>query len=233
MLNATCMTMRTPISSMDTSSCRQVPTAPRASLPTPSCRLHLRACHARQSISSRLCHTQPGGTFLSGIGRVDLIIACNVVTHIIAVICSAVLLRSRALLLSIQRLYMCRKHATAAQIRAKTALAQGRSSPRSTKCLVPMLQLRGWHVISCRCSCFSFQPPTAAQIDMKTRAADAGAAELKGNRGPPSALVRVASAFLYIVPWIDVLTLGREVYHFFPDIAASVPPSRCTSIPLL
>ena len=54
------------------------------------------------------------------------------------------------------------------------------------------------------------------QVDTKIRAADAGAAELKGNRGPPSALVRVASAFLYIVPWIDVLSLGREVYHFFP-----------------
>ena len=55
------------------------------------------------------------------------------------------------------------------------------------------------------------------QINTQTRAADSGAAaELKGNRGPPSALVRVASAFLYIVPWIDVLGLGREIYHFFP-----------------
>ena len=55
-----------------------------------------------------------------------------------------------------------------------------------------------------------------SQVITQIRAADAGAAELKGNRGPPSALVRVASAFLYIVPWIDVLSLGREVYHFFP-----------------
>lgn len=54
------------------------------------------------------------------------------------------------------------------------------------------------------------------QVNTQIRAGDAGAAELKGNRGPPSALVRVASAFLYIVPWIDVLSLGREVYHFFP-----------------
>lgn len=47
------------------------------------------------------------------------------------------------------------------------------------------------------------------------RAADAAAVPT-GNRGPPSLLVRLASAFLYIVPWIDILTLGREIYHFFP-----------------
>ena len=58
--------------------------------------------------------------------------------------------------------------------------------------------------------------PLPSQVNTQIRAGDAGAAELKGNRGPPSALVRVASAFLYIVPWIDVLSLGREVYHFFP-----------------
>ena len=95
-----------------------------------------------------------------------------------------------------------------------------------------MLQLRGWHVISCRCVCFSFQLPTAAQIDTQTRAAEAGAAELKGNRGPPSALVRVASAFLYIVPWIDVLTLGREVYHFFPASLLLYLLPGAPSIPL-
>lgn len=67
------------------------------------------------------------------------------------------------------------------------------------------------------------------QIDLQTRAADAGAAELKGNRGPPSALVRVASAFLYIVPWIDVLSLGREVYHFFPTslVLYLLPGAHC------
>ena len=69
------------------------------------------------------------------------------------------------------------------------------------------------------------------QVDTKIRAADAGAAELKGNRGPPSALVRVASAFLYIVPWIDVLSLGREVYHFFPTslllyLIPGTPPAQ-------
>jgi hypothetical protein len=51
----------------------------------------------------------------------------------------------------------------------------------------------------------------------EVRAADAGASTSAptGNRGPPSLLVRVASAFMYIVPWIDILGLGREVYHFF------------------
>lgn len=70
--------------------------------------------------------------------------------------------------------------------------------------------------------------PLPSQVDTRIRAADAGTAELKGNRGPPSALVRVASAFLYIVPWIDVLSLGREVYHFFPtSLLLYLIPGTC------
>ncbi|CAL8462351.1 g1884 [Coccomyxa elongata] len=57
------------------------------------------------------------------------------------------------------------------------------------------------------------KPPRQAVTPVK--AADAASVPT-GNRGPPSLLVRLASAFLYIVPWIDILTLGREVYHFFP-----------------
>ena len=52
--------------------------------------------------------------------------------------------------------------------------------------------------------------------DIKAAGADAVAPPV-GNRGPPSLLVRVASAFMYIVPWIDILGLGREVYHFFTN----------------
>ncbi len=37
-----------------------------------------------------------------------------------------------------------------------------------------------------------------------------------GNRGPPSILVRLASAFMYMVPWIDIIGLGRQIYHRFP-----------------
>ncbi|BDA46212.1 probable Tic20 family protein Ycf60 at C-terminar half [Coccomyxa sp. Obi] len=57
------------------------------------------------------------------------------------------------------------------------------------------------------------KPPRQAVTPV--RAADAASVPT-GNRGPPSLLVRLASAFLYIVPWIDILTLGREIYHFFP-----------------
>lgn len=38
-----------------------------------------------------------------------------------------------------------------------------------------------------------------------------------GNRGPPSILVRLASALTYLVPWIDIIGLGRMVYHKFPS----------------
>lgn len=58
--------------------------------------------------------------------------------------------------------------------------------------------------------------PHAHQVDTRIRAAAPAADKPVGNRGPPGALVKVASAFLYIVPWIDILSLGREVYHFFP-----------------
>ncbi len=37
-----------------------------------------------------------------------------------------------------------------------------------------------------------------------------------GNRGPPSILVRLASALTYLVPWIDIIGLGRMIYHKFP-----------------
>ena len=70
---------------------------------------------------------------------------------------------------------------------------------------------------------FNLQPAHALlssghQVSTEIRAAGADAvAPPVGNRGPPSLLVRVASAFMYIVPWIDCLGLGREVYHFFTN----------------
>ena len=61
--------------------------------------------------------------------------------------------------------------------------------------------------------------------------ADAASGAATGNRGPPSLLVRVASAFMYIVPWIDILGLGREVYHFFHNalLLYLLPGARCAA----
>ena len=36
-----------------------------------------------------------------------------------------------------------------------------------------------------------------------------------GGRDPPNIFWRDA-ALMYIIPWIDVIALGREVYHHFP-----------------
>ena len=37
-----------------------------------------------------------------------------------------------------------------------------------------------------------------------------------GGRDPPNIFWRVFAALMYIIPWIDVIALGREVYHHFP-----------------
>lgn len=39
---------------------------------------------------------------------------------------------------------------------------------------------------------------------------------VEGTRKPPNILWRVAAAFMYIIPWIDSIALGREIYHHFP-----------------
>ena len=38
-----------------------------------------------------------------------------------------------------------------------------------------------------------------------------------GGRDPPNIFWRVGAALMYIIPWIDVIALGREVYHHFPS----------------
>lgn len=35
-------------------------------------------------------------------------------------------------------------------------------------------------------------------------------------KGPPNLLWRVASAMMYLIPWIDTIAIGREIYHNFP-----------------
>lgn len=37
------------------------------------------------------------------------------------------------------------------------------------------------------------------------------------NMEPPNLLWRVFAAVMYVIPWIDTLTLGREIFHTFPQ----------------
>ena len=54
---------------------------------------------------------------------------------------------------------------------------------------------------------------------MTPRAADGEGEALRpdgGAKGPPAILWRVAAALTYLIPWIDCLSLGKEVFHAFP-----------------
>ena len=48
--------------------------------------------------------------------------------------------------------------------------------------------------------------------------AAAGGAEAAADNavGPPNLLWRVAAAMMYLIPWIDTIHIGREIYHRFP-----------------
>ncbi len=50
-----------------------------------------------------------------------------------------------------------------------------------------------------------------------------------GAKGPPSLFWRVAAALTYLIPWIDSLTLGKEVYHVLPStiLLYFVPGELC------
>ena len=54
-------------------------------------------------------------------------------------------------------------------------------------------------------------------LKAKIRDPDADETLEQGGRDPPNIFWRVAAALMYIVPWIDVIALGREVYHHFPS----------------
>jgi hypothetical protein len=49
------------------------------------------------------------------------------------------------------------------------------------------------------------------------RAADDAPELGPGVKGPPKLPWRVAAALTYLIPWIDSLTLGKEIYHAFPS----------------
>lgn len=48
------------------------------------------------------------------------------------------------------------------------------------------------------------------------QAAAGSSAPSEPKKGPPAILWRVAAAMTYVIPWIDSLALGREIYHSFP-----------------
>ena len=53
-------------------------------------------------------------------------------------------------------------------------------------------------------------------IQVAQAAAQYGQMEGSPNRRPPGIIVRVISAFFFMIPWMDVFLLGREMYHRFP-----------------
>ena len=58
----------------------------------------------------------------------------------------------------------------------------------------------------------------ASPLQVAPRAADDDAPALSpGVKGPPTLPWRVAAALTYLIPWIDSLTLGKEIYHAFPS----------------
>jgi hypothetical protein len=54
-------------------------------------------------------------------------------------------------------------------------------------------------------------------LQVAPQAADGGEALSPGAKGPPTLPWRVAAALTYLIPWIDSLTLGKEIYHAFPS----------------
>lgn len=57
----------------------------------------------------------------------------------------------------------------------------------------------------------------ALSLQAAPRAADDAPELSAGVKGPPKLPWRVAAALTYLIPWIDSLTLGKEIYHAFPS----------------
>lgn len=57
----------------------------------------------------------------------------------------------------------------------------------------------------------------ALPLQAAPRAADDAQELSPGVKGPPKLPWRVAAALTYLIPWIDSLTLGKEIYHAFPS----------------
>ena len=54
-------------------------------------------------------------------------------------------------------------------------------------------------------------------VEARVRDPDlAPADEESPDKVPPNPFWKVAAAFMYLVPWIDAVGMGREIYHKFP-----------------
>jgi len=53
---------------------------------------------------------------------------------------------------------------------------------------------------------------------MKAKDPDSWEAEedVSPNKRPPTILWRCMAALMYLIPWIDTIALGRDIYHSFP-----------------
>lgn len=56
----------------------------------------------------------------------------------------------------------------------------------------------------------------STRMQVSPRAAGADAIPSASGKGPPVILWRVAAALMYLIPWIDSLSIGREIYRAFP-----------------
>eukprot|EP01026_Neomeris_dumetosa_P032326 TRINITY_DN25636_c0_g1_i4.p1 TRINITY_DN25636_c0_g1~~TRINITY_DN25636_c0_g1_i4.p1 ORF type:complete len:261 (-),score=14.72 TRINITY_DN25636_c0_g1_i4:237-929(-) len=56
------------------------------------------------------------------------------------------------------------------------------------------------------------------QTTMKAKDPDSweAAEEESPNQRPPTILWRCMAALMYLIPWIDTIALGRDIYHSFP-----------------
>ncbi|GAB4820803.1 hypothetical protein N2152v2_007849 [Parachlorella kessleri] len=68
----------------------------------------------------------------------------------------------------------------------------------------------------------SLQRQSRQQLQVAARARDPDELEAEDeeelNKGPPSLFWRVFAAFCYLVPWIDSITLGKEIYRRFRNL---------------
>jgi len=60
-----------------------------------------------------------------------------------------------------------------------------------------------------------------AQSVVEARVKDPDMADLEEDnpdKDPPTAFWCAMSALMYLIPWIDAVCMGREVYHKFPSL---------------
>ncbi|KAK9842566.1 hypothetical protein WJX81_006375 [Elliptochloris bilobata] len=106
--------------------------------------------------------------------------------------------------------------------RLSSAPDEGISSGRyrTSICALPLISAPTIFAARCRTAAAYAAKAAIPLPGVEARIRDPDAAvdsDELGNRGPPSILVRLASALMYLVPWIDIIGLGRMIYHKFPS----------------